>query len=225
MEFGKAFTYVFEDKDWVTKLLIGGLLSLIPIVNLVVLGYTLRVLKNVADGSEQPLPSWDDFGSYFVKGLMVVLGSLVWLIPLIAISTAGTVVSAMAGGDAYASERMSGPLVCCMWSLSCVSGLYGLLMGVVLPAAMTLYAVRDEFAAFFRVGEIVYYVKENLGNYVVALLLIIVASFAAGLGMILCFVGVIFTQFWANLVNSHLLGQVYRYRAQPEVEEPLLPIA
>ena len=50
MDFGKAFTFAFDDKEWVTKLLIGGILSLIPIVNLVVVGYTLKTLKNVADG-------------------------------------------------------------------------------------------------------------------------------------------------------------------------------
>jgi len=32
MDIGKTFTYVFEDEDWVKKVLIGGVINLIPIV-------------------------------------------------------------------------------------------------------------------------------------------------------------------------------------------------
>ncbi len=86
MDYGKAFTFVFEDKKWVTKVLIGGILSLIPIVNLIVIGYGLKALKNVAEGAAEPLPEWDDFADYFVQGLMSALGGLVWAIPSIALS-------------------------------------------------------------------------------------------------------------------------------------------
>jgi hypothetical protein len=226
MDFGKSFSYVFEDKEWVTKLLIGGLLSLIPIVNLVVAGYMIKVLKNVADGSEQPLPTWDNFGDYFVQGLKVTAGAFVWAIPMIAISIVTTVISAISGGDVNSSQQVSGPLTCCMWGLSCVSGLYGLLMGVFFPAAMTFFALDGQFSSMFKFRGIWSYVKDNLGNYVIALLLTGVASLAAGLGLILCFIGVIFTQFWSTLVTSHLLGQVYRQRTLPPIiAEPPLPVA
>jgi hypothetical protein len=99
-------------------------------------------------------------------------------------------------------------------------------MGIAFPAAMTLFARDNQFSALFRCGEIWRYVRNNAGNYIVAIVLSGVAGLAAGLGLILCFIGVIFTQFWSNLVTSHLLGQVYRYRALPPViEEPPLPVA
>ncbi len=210
MDWGKSFTYVFDDKDWVTKLLIGGLLSLIPVVNLVAVGYALRALKNVAEGAAQPLPAWDDFGDYFVKGLVSVLGAMVWALPIIILAAMTAVLSALIGYDSADTSQVSTPFVLCIWSMSCVSGLYGLFLAFVLPAAFANYAVRGDFGAFFRFGDIYKFVKVNLGNYIVALLLACVAQFISSFGVILCIIGAIFTEFWATLVGSHLLGQVYR---------------
>ena len=216
MDFGRAFTYAFDDKEWVTKLLIGGILSLIPIVNLVVVGYTLKTLKNVADGVEPPLPGWDDFADYFVKGLISCLGTVVWAIPILAVAGMFGVFGLVAEHDpGYGYE---GPVNLCFLGLNCLSLLYGLFLGVVLPAALTGYAITDEFGAFFRFGEIFRFIKSNLGNYIMAILLALVAQFVAGFGVILCFIGVIFTEFWAGLVGAHLLGQVYHGSTTPEPE-------
>jgi hypothetical protein len=210
MDWGKSFRYVFDDRDWVTKVLIGGILSMIPVVNLVVIGYALKALKNVAEGAEQPLPAWDDFGDYFVKGLISALGAMVWAIPIIILAAITGVLSAVTGYDSAEPSRVAAPYVLCIWSMSCVSGIYGLFLGFVLPAAFAHYAIRGDFGAFFRCGEIFKFIKANLGNYIVALLLAWVAQFISGFGVILCIVGAIFTEFWAILVGSHLMGQVYR---------------
>jgi hypothetical protein len=218
MDYGKAFTFVFEDKNWVTKLLIGGILLLIPIVNLVVIGYALRVLKNVAEGAEQPLPEWSDFADYFVQGLASSLGGLVWAIPVILISMAIGFISAVTGYEGDFQSTVA-PIWLCVTSLSCLSGLYGIFLGIVTPAAMTHYAVSGDFDAMFRVGKISRYITSNLGPYVIALLLGVVASFIASFGLLLCGVGVAFTGFWGMLVINYLLGQVYEASegAVPEV--------
>lgn len=216
MDWGKSFTYIFDDKEWVTKVLIGGILGLIPIVNFAVVGYALRVLKNVAEGAEQPLPGWDDFGDYFVKGLVATLGAMVWAIPLIALALFAGLLSAVTGYDTEAG-RVAAPIVLCIWSMSCLSAVYGLFMGLVLPSAYTHYALSGDFGAFFRFGDIFQYIRANLGNYIIALLLAFVAQFVAGFGVILCCIGVVFTEFWATLVGSHLLGQVYHFRTAPAV--------
>ena len=41
-----AFRFVFRDKKWITKVLIGGIITIIPIANFIVLGYILRILKD-----------------------------------------------------------------------------------------------------------------------------------------------------------------------------------
>lgn len=46
VDIGRAITYVFQDPQWLKKVLIGGLLSLIPIIGwLIIGGYWLRVIR------------------------------------------------------------------------------------------------------------------------------------------------------------------------------------
>ena len=56
---------------------------LIPIVNFAVFGYMASVIKNVVDGLDRPLPDWGDFGDHFVRGLMLFLIGVVYMLPLI----------------------------------------------------------------------------------------------------------------------------------------------
>ncbi len=217
MDYGKPFTFVFDDEEWLQKVLIGGIVSLIPIVNLVSVGYGLRVLRNVAAGVVKPLPKWDDFGDFFVKGLMSILGGLVWALPVIFLSLFMAAVSTITGYNTD-PQYVSAPVQLCMSGFGCLSGLYGLFLALVVPAATSMYAVTGEFGAFFRFGDIFKYITSNLGPYLVALLLGAVAAFMGGLGVILCCIGVVFTQFWALLVGNHLLGSVYREAAGSALE-------
>jgi hypothetical protein len=210
MDIGKSFTYMFDDDEWVQKLAIGGLLtlvSIIPIVNiftgLVLVGYSLRVLMNVAKGAERPLPAWDDWGGDWIKGLMVVLGAIIYSIPIWLVSGVGAILQAVATSGEAADVASV-----CMAALSCLSGLWGLLIAIVLPAGIIKYGQTGEFGSFFRFGELFRFIGDNLANYVVALLLTLVAGLVAGLGVIVCVIGLFFTQFWSTLVTSHLFGQV-----------------
>jgi hypothetical protein len=219
MDIGKSFGYVFEDEKWVTKVLIGGVLNLIPIVNLVNVGYALRTLRNVAAGAERPLPEWDDFGDYFVKGLLVAVGILIYAIPVLLVSVLSAIVGALAGGN---SDVTSGLLGLCTAGLACIGSLYGLALALWLPAALVRYAMSGEFGAFFRFGEIWGFISRNLGAYIVALIVAWLASLVAGIvGGILCGVGVLFTSFWAMLVAAHLLGQLQRENEGPAT--PVMP--
>ncbi len=203
MDIGKSFTYVFEDKKWVEKVLIGGLLSLIPIVNFIAFGYALRTLKNVAEQKEPALPEWDDWGQDWIRGLLAsIVAPVIYAIPLIVMAIPyGIVMSFLFGDDTGARV--------CSAAFSCLSSLYGIAMGVVLPAAMIKYATEEEFGSFFRFSEIFDFIRDTAGNYIVALLIIIVAGIVASIvGSIACGVGLIFTSFWATLVSAHLLGQV-----------------
>jgi hypothetical protein len=62
----------------------------------------------------------------------------------------------------------------------------------------------------FQFGELFSYISGNVANYIVGIILVGVAGFVAGFGVIACVVGVLFTMFWAYLVMAHVLGQVHR---------------
>ena len=76
MDYGKSFTFVFEDEKWISKFAVGVLITLVPILNFATYGYVIQLLKNVRDGEEKPLPEWDDFGKFFVDGLKFLAGYL-----------------------------------------------------------------------------------------------------------------------------------------------------
>ena len=84
MDIGKAFSFVFEDEEWVGKVLIGGLISLIPLIGqLAVLGYALKVAQNVAQGNPRPLPRWNEFGDHLMRGLYDFVIRLVYALPVV----------------------------------------------------------------------------------------------------------------------------------------------
>ena len=220
MDIGKSFTYVFEDPKWIMKVLIGGIVLLIPIVNFAVYGYMLTTLKNVADGQANPLPEWSDFGAHFMKGLYAVVGVIVYLLPGIIVICCAQVltigVSAAAGAaggrDAGgAAASLVGFLGLC---LSCIAYLYIFVAALTLYAPLTRYAMSaNQLSIFWDFRGNLAFIQKNLTNYIIALLIAWVASFVAGFGIILCIVGVLFTSFWGTLVAANVFGQLWKNQA------------
>ena len=71
-------------------------------------------------------------------------------------------------------------------------------------------AVQDGFGSAFQFGEIRSVIQANLGNYLLAIVIAIVAMAVAQIvGVIACGVGALFTIFWAYLVYAFLMGNVW----------------
>lgn len=212
MDIGKSFSYVFEDDQWVQKVVIGGLLllaSIIPLVNLftalVVLGYTIRVIKNVSDGLERPLPEWNDFGGDWVKGALVTLGGLIYALPAIIVAGMAAIVTAISTGQ---SGEAQGFAQVCFLGLQCLIWIWSMLIGLWMPAATIRFAREGRFAAMFEVGTLWTFIRTNVGDYIIAVLVSLLAQIVAGFGLILCIIGVFLTALWAMLVQAHLYGQI-----------------
>jgi len=216
MNIGKAFSYVFDDEDWFTKVLIGGLLGLIPIIgDLLTYGYMVELVKNVTDGSPSPLPKWDDWGGKLVKGLVFFVIGLVYFLPLILVWTCfGGGVAVIGTQWRELADTLGAVGGVCLGGLSF---LYSLVAYVILPAAIARYAATNEANAAFRFGEVLNLVQTNLGAYLTVLLLTMVAWIIGALGTIACCVGALFTMFYAKLTMGHLYGQAYRLSQAPAV--------
>jgi hypothetical protein len=82
MDLGRAFSYVFDDDQWLTVILLGGLLFIVPIFGqIVLLGFMLAAARNVMQGSPNPLPRWDNLGDKFVQGLYALGIQIVYALP------------------------------------------------------------------------------------------------------------------------------------------------
>ena len=209
MDYGKAFSFFFEDKDWLKKMLIGGafnLLALVIVGGIINAGYFIRVMRNVRDGLEEILPDWENIGGFLSDGMapwgISILYSLPSLVPsLVAnvLSTFGEVIKKDAG------TAFSALSLCC----SCVSFL-GYAFLILAPAALVNYARTESFGAAFRFGELFKIIKKFPGPYVLTLLVSWALHFLAGFGVIACCIGVFATGFWSACASYHLYGQLCR---------------
>lgn len=76
----KTIKAPFSGQDWIKKLIIGGILFIIPIVNFAMAGYVIKYLKNILNGNEST-PDFSDFGGLFLTGIKAIVGSLLLFIP------------------------------------------------------------------------------------------------------------------------------------------------
>jgi hypothetical protein len=212
MDIGSSFTYMFEDDNWIKKIAIGGVVSIIPIANFATLGYLVQLIRNVRAGQPLPLPEWDQFGQYFIDGLWIFVIFLVWSIPIIIVAC----LQGIAGATLTDNQNQTTAYSIISGCLGCLSFLWALVLGIFYPAILVRFAEVGELMAGFRFGEIFGIISADVGNYIIVVLLIWVASLIASLGLILCVIGIIFTQFWAYLVSGNLMGQLATQRQDIE---------
>ncbi|MGB2963809.1 MAG: DUF4013 domain-containing protein [Anaerolineales bacterium] len=206
MDFGKAFTFVFEDEDWIKKIGVGGLISLIPVIGVfLVLGWGVEVTKRVIKGEAEILPDWSDFGGYLTRGFLVFLVAFVYMLPVILIQGCSSLTYLYPDAD----ETMLTVFTIISACFGCLTFLYSIAAYLILPAAIAKYAATDELGAAFKIGELFQVVKENLGVYGMVLLGGIVAGLVSSLGVIACVIGVLFTMVYSMAINGHLWGQAY----------------
>jgi hypothetical protein len=217
VDFGRSFTYVSEDPEWVKKVLIGGVFALLSAVLVgvpFVLGYFGRTLRNVAEGAPRPLPEWDDLGGLFNEGLRLTLVYLAYAlgfaVVLLAIGAA-FIGPAMLLGNSRHGEQVLGLLGGLgMLAFYAVAFLGGLALGVYLPAALARAALRASAGAGFQPAATVRFIQANLGNYLLSLVIYLVAGFVAQFAIVLCCVGIFPAVFWSYLVLARALGDTVR---------------
>ncbi len=214
MDFARSFSYVFEDKDWLTKILIGAVVLLIPLVGqLIVFGWALEATRRVIAGEKPELPDWSDFGGHVGNGLKAFVVGLVYGLPLIIFALCNTGVTMLANPDLVGyqtAQSMQAIVTVVSLLVSCLNLIYSLFLGFVMPAALGNMMATGELGAAFRFGEVFRLAFGHFGTYLLVLVGEILVYFIAALGLIACVVGVLFTAAYAYAVVGHLMGQAYR---------------
>lgn len=216
MDVGKALGFPFEDKDWIVKVLIGGILLLIPIVNFIVFGYAFKVLQKTAREGVYEFPAWGDWGSLFGQGFLVFLVGLIYfLVPGIlyvlgAVFLGGSILAGV--GHSFGALPLAGVGIL----LLVLGGIIGFVISLFVPMAMTVYADTGEFGQAFDFGVIFSRIGSNAGNYVLSILIYIGLAIVLGIIRKIPVLGLIidiFAGFYVAVVMSYLFGSVYRGNA------------
>lgn len=216
-DFAKPFSYVFDDPDWVTKILIGGLFYIAGFMIIgwfFILGYVARTARNIIAGQERPLPEWENLGDFFNEGLRLFGVMLVVVLPLVALAflfmiPAGILGSVDNEGVRALGSGLSGCFFCLFFPVT-------LAVWFFLPAMLLFATVEQRFGAAFEFRRIWPFIKQNIGNYLLGLVVMIIARFIASFGIMLLCIGVVFTGFWSFLITAHGFAQVYRLATQPK---------
>lgn len=219
MDIGRAITYIFEDPNWLKKVLIGGLLMIIPIIGwAIVTGYSLRIVRNVIEGRDTPLPEWSDFGGDFIRGLKGFVVWFVWSLPAWILGGYSSIASLASGSDNPAVAVSGGAAGI---GLQCLSTIVSLAVLFVQPLFLSRVAMTESVASGFEFGAIFDEARQHAMPLLIVVLMNLALNFLAAFGLILCVIGVVFTFFLTYVMLSHLYGQVRRL-AQGEQPVPAL---
>ncbi|MFK7800635.1 MAG: DUF4013 domain-containing protein [Anaerolineae bacterium] len=222
IDYAKGLTFAFDDKDWLSKLGKGALWAFISMILVIPAwffstGYGLQTAKNVMRGEKHPLPNLDDIGSIFVDGLKFFLASFVLLLPmivLICIMMSGMIAAGTAA-DSLDEDTLGAIMGGSAIVVQCIAGLYGILIGFIMPALMVRYLQTDgDIRETLNMGKLFAIVREHFVPCLMILLMSFAASIAFQFAFYLSFIticGWIFVFFagipWLAAVQGHLVGQ------------------
>jgi hypothetical protein len=237
MDIGKAFSFPFEDDEWLTKLFLGAIISAVPILNFAWSGYTIDILRNVIDGVPKPLPSWSDFGEKFVKGFLIIAAGFVYSLPALFVICILSLIAIPAGieGTDY-SEYFISLFAGAGIVFGCILVLYFLLFSFYFPAVYINFARNGTFGSCFEIRKIINIVSENSSKYLTAWLVSLVGAIVVGIivSLLSVILSVIFCIGWIltwlisalsgvylSIFFVHLFGQVVAGdHAEVELIEP-----
>jgi hypothetical protein len=228
VDIGKSFSFPFEDNQWVSKLGLGAVIAMVPFLNFAWTGYMVDIIRNVMNGVAQPLPNWDDVGKKFMDGLILTVAGLVYALPMllvICLPMGFMVVPAIMSGNrdleslSNAIASAGSVLFLC---LLCVFMLYALVLSVVYPAILIVFAREGTLASCFKFREVFDLIGKNMTPFLTAWGVSVAASFGISLvvgivqgvlnfipclGQIAAFVLSIGIIVYTSAVYAHLFGQ------------------
>ncbi|MBE9524978.1 MAG: DUF4013 domain-containing protein [Chloroflexi bacterium] len=209
MDFGKAFSYPFEDQDWFKKIGVAALIVLIPIMGpLLIAGWGFEITRRVIKADPEPLPDWSEFGEMLGNGFKVAVVWFAYMLPVILLQVC-LQVAILGSAESLDNDALTAGITFFIFCISCLVFIYSLIMAFIVPAALGNMAAKNDLSAAFRFGEVWGLVRTQPGAYAMVLLGGLVAGFVASLGVVACFIGVFFTAAYATTINAHLRGQAY----------------
>lgn len=225
MNIGKAISFIFDDPDWWKKLLIGMLISLIPLIGwFVIAGWRLEIIKRVAKNDPEPLPSFDNFGDLLTNGAKSFLVTLVYQSPMIILGIIATVIFVtpfiMDPNIADDTVALLVIFLLCGW-LICIPIMLGLTL--VEKSAQMELAVKGKLSDAFSFRDVFDLVKLTWGQMLLAFLAIFIATVVLQpVGSAIILVGTLVVSILLSAFKSHLYGQLYTMakgapEPQPEV--------
>lgn len=201
----EAFVWPVRDQEWVTKLLIIGLISLIPIVGAINgIGWMLATLDHLRAGEERLAPA---NLTHLERGVRVFVVELIYLLVLVAIGLVlyipGIALAAHEGHDNANPSVIALAILLNLVAFAVIT-LGSLAFTFIIPA-LILATDGGGIGAGLRVGDVLRRSRANPISTLIAGLMLIAAGFISSLGLIACGVGVIFTYAYSVAMQAWII--------------------
>lgn len=200
-----AFAWPVRDREWVVKVLVIGLLLLVPVAGVMNgIGWMLASLDRLRSGEEHLPPA--NF-TYVGRGARLFVVELVYALALAVIwalifSPAVAILSREGNGPLNAGLASAGVL------LNVVSYGFLTLATVVLNFALPsiiLATERGGVRGGLQVRDVVSRARTSLTNTVMAGLMLVAAGFVGSLGFLICCVGLLFTTAYSLAMQAWIV--------------------
>jgi hypothetical protein len=205
MEFGnmlgESFAYTKEgvvDKinKWV-MLAIATLILCIPLM-----GYVMKIFRG-----EKPAPEVDDWGKLFVDGIMYIIVSIIYAIPLIILQMlmfGAVAASAMTGDPSAMMTGMAGAGI-----LFLIYIIVAIIIGLVAPIALIRFARSGSFGEAFNFSAILATIgKIGWINYIIAM---IIVAIVIGIPVAIIYVILIALIFALSIIGLLIAAVVFLF--------------
>jgi hypothetical protein len=216
---GDAFSWALRDPEWISKLILMGLIGIIPIVgSMQLLGWMLTTLDNLRAG-HQVLPRADF--RYATRGLSLFLAGLVYGVALFVLIYGAMflILFGFLGTVPAASHSTAGqaalPFGFFFVMFTAMSGVFALVLVLYLFVPLVvLFTDRKGFEGAFHWAGFVRALRTSPRECLAAGGLVLVAYFISGLGSYLCYVGLLFTIPYSLTIMAWVL-RWFELKAKP----------
>jgi hypothetical protein len=170
LDIQRDLSVIFKDKKWFKKTLIGGAFLTIPPLFIFSFGFIAKFIHDRLETGNKALPSWDNWGSLFLKGVEWGLITVFYFaIPIFILSLLpGSVIQFLVNPKFVISSLKIGGFFILFLSffLGCISMFF-------LPMGLILFSDSGSFINAIRFKEIYQHIKNKLAPYLVTYLLMV----------------------------------------------------
>lgn len=195
MNFGRALTYAFEDRDWAQKLLLVGIAGFVGVILspvliglaawALVLGYHADVIRNLRNAQPRPLPRWDRLSERMAAGGSILTAVIVYNLPNL-LPVCCLVGSGLLFNNRFLGDSFNLIMLCCITPLLLA---YNVVTWPMIALGTARFAEERNIGVYFQFTDLMLTLWGRLDVTVQWMIATFFASVVLGLIFAIPFVG------------------------------------